>query len=80
MSGIDVLSLPWLPPPPEDFASAIRASAKSLTCLRRLSGHSLNANQAHALANAADQIRQREGGLKPLYPVRLAVVGETTTK
>ena len=77
-----LLSLSWLPSPPEDFRTACHAlSAADAECglkVQRLATHALSGQQSAALGKAITRLKAEGANLAPLAKVRLAVLPSAT--
>jgi FkbH-like protein len=74
-------SLAWLPPPPRDFRSRIKALADSEKAgheIRQLAAHGLNGDQLASLAKAISRRQKAGGTLEPLETFRLGIIGTGT--
>jgi FkbH-like protein len=79
----DILQLPWLPPPADDFRAACKAAAQLQTRagdkFSYLAGHCLKTDQLTSLSRSLRSASQAGVDLRPLVPFRLAVLGNATT-
>lgn len=72
-------NLNWLPAPPADFRHLCRdVGDNPAAAVRYLAGHALDLNQLTTLAKAIERHRP-EGGFGSLEPMRVAVLGNSTT-
>lgn len=77
---MDLRTLPWLPSPPDDFRARCRAlDPNDGGELRALASHALDLNQLNSLAKAVDRMSADGNGPNDLIPLRVAVLGNTTT-
>lgn len=76
---IDLLRLPWLPPPPEDFRAQVRSLPSDGRAVQALAGYRLSLNQLSALGDAIQRARlfQADGALSKF---RLGVISTATTE
>jgi FkbH-like protein len=74
--------LQWLPRPPHEFSSLLRAAGSSGETsgseIRRLASFALNLNQSTSLAKVIAKARSEGSSLQPLMPFRLAVLSNST--
>lgn len=70
--------LPWLCATPDDFRERRKGVAKTNAGaeLRALATYALNVNQLSALAGTIRQLRVTGGDLRPLQPLKLALLGD----
>ncbi|MEY8144804.1 hypothetical protein, partial [Falsihalocynthiibacter sp. CO-5D18] len=84
MSNDLYLGLGWLPKPPPDLNSAIKAvqdaGSKTGETLRQLAQFGLNELQLSKLARALEKARSNGVDLQPLIPLKVAVLSNTTTE
>lgn len=76
--------LPWLVPAPTDILDRLRHIVESdqdssIASLRTLATTALNTNQLSMVARTVTELKGKLESLSPLRPVRLAIIGETTT-
>jgi FkbH-like protein len=83
MTGQLLRDLAWLPPPPVDFRSRLKALGDTPATtgreIRYLASHALNGNQLTDLARAIDKLRKANADFAPLAPLRLGIVSNATT-
>ncbi len=74
--------LQWLPRPPDDFPSLLKALGSASeplgTKIRSLASCALDLNQLTKLAKAISRVRSEGESLHPLTPFRLAVLSNST--
>ncbi len=76
--------LPWLMPAPANLLKRLGHISESehdsaIASLRALATTALNANQLAAVARTASALKDRLDALTPLHPLRLGILGDTTT-
>lgn len=80
----DIADLPWLPVPPADFRERCRELSKQTgpagAAAAALSRYALGANDLFSLGQAMARLVRAGGTLEPLAPLKLAVLGNGTTK
>ncbi|MFM9975215.1 MAG: HAD-IIIC family phosphatase [Beijerinckiaceae bacterium] len=83
--SFDISTLPWLPPPPENFRMLCRDAEASpddsAPLLRALAMHALNDSQLAGLARTLGKLRKkRECQIEGLHPFKLGLISNATTK
>src|SRR5690348_4513191 len=76
-----IVTLPWLPLPPDDFAAQCKAAgtgASAGATLQFLAGHRLNPRQSLTLARAIERCRSSGADLAPLSGFRLGILASNT--
>lgn len=82
---MQLLDLPWLAPPPDDFRARCRkivganGVAVDGAAIRWLAGHALDLNQLTSLAKAIARAREDGAPVEGLSPLRLALLSNGTT-
>jgi FkbH-like protein len=78
--SLSVVSLPWLPPPPEDWAARCKAAAADGVgrTIQQLSGYALGARQLLALSRALAKRRAADADMAPLSAFRLGMLASNT--
>jgi len=72
-------NLSWLPEPPKNF-SKILSETTSSSELRELAKYSLDDNQLSRLSKKLNSLKKNKTSLSPLSPLRIGLIGNTTTK
>jgi FkbH-like protein len=74
--------LQWLPRPPQDFSTQLKAAGSSSellgTAIRSLASFSLDLNQLTKLARVIGRAQSEGASLHPLEPFRLAILSNST--
>src|ERR1700759_772024 len=75
-----IVDLPWLLPPPKDFAARAKAAQADGDgrAIQALATFRLNGRQATGVARALRQARESGRDLAPLAPFRLGVLASAT--
>jgi FkbH-like protein len=80
---VERTTLPWLPQKPVDFATRLNALAEAPdtagAALQSLARHDLDTNGLSRLAKAARKLRADGHRLTPLVPLKLGLMGNSTT-